>query len=136
MDAHRTELTTPGGVRVTRTASLFDPAELGRIAALADQRRGGVMSSGMEYPGRYSRWHMAYVDPCAEIIATGRRVTARALNDRGLVLLPVIAAALRRSGGPRGSGGKLPPGAGGPRGVVPPGEHSPPESEHSIGAGP
>jgi anthranilate synthase len=98
VDAHRTELMTPGGVRVTRTASPFDPVELGRIAALADQRRGGVMSSGMEYPGRYSRWHMAYIDPCAEIIATGRLVTARALNGRGLVLLPVIGAALRRAG--------------------------------------
>src|SRR5580692_2603326 len=71
-------MTTRDGVRVTRTATPFDPAELGRIAALVDQRRGGVMSSGMEYPGRYSRWHMAYADPCAEIVATGRRVTARA----------------------------------------------------------
>src|SRR5208282_5401440 len=67
---------TRDGVRVTRTATPFDPAELGRIAALVDQRRGGVMSSGMEYPGRYSRWHMAYADPCAEIVATGRQVTA------------------------------------------------------------
>ncbi len=98
MDAQRTEMMTRDGVRITRTAAPFDPAELGRIAALADERRGGVMSSGMEYPGRYSRWHMAYADPCAEIIATGRRVTARALNDRGLVLMPVIRAALRRAG--------------------------------------
>ena len=102
MDAQRTEMTTRDGVRVTRTAAPFDPAELGRIAALADERRGGVMSSGMEYPGRYSRWHMAYADPCAEIVATGRRVTARALNDRGRVLLPVIRAALRRAGRPDG----------------------------------
>ena len=58
-------MTTRDGVRVIRTAAPFDPAELGRIAALADERRGGVMSSGMEYPGRYSRWHMAYADPCA-----------------------------------------------------------------------
>jgi anthranilate synthase len=93
---------TRDGVRVTRTAAPFDPAELGRIAALADERRGGVMSSGMEYPGRYSRWHMAYADPCAEIVATGRRVTARALNDRGRVLLPVIRAALLRVGRPDG----------------------------------
>ena len=98
MDAQRTEMTTRDGVRVTRTATPFDPAELGRIAALVDQRRGGVMSSGMEYPGRYSRWHMAYADPCAEVVATGRRVTARALNDRGRVLLPVLRAALRRVG--------------------------------------
>src|SRR5271157_933463 len=91
---------TRDGVRVTRTATPFDLGELGRIAALVDQRRGGVMSSGMEYPGRYSRWHMAYADPCAEIVATGRRVTARALNDRGRVLLPVLRAALRKSGEP------------------------------------
>ena len=100
MDAQRTEMTTRDGVRVTRTAAPFDPAELGRIAALADERRGGVMSSGMEYPGRYSRWHMAYIDPCAEIVATGRRVTVRALNDRGRVLLPVLRAALLRAGRP------------------------------------
>jgi anthranilate synthase len=98
VDAQHTELTTRGGVRVTRTAAAFDPAELDRIAALVDERRGGVMSSGMEYPGRYSRWHMAYVDPCAEIIATGRRITARALNDRGRILLPVIRAAMTRTG--------------------------------------
>ena len=102
MDAQRTEMTTRDGVRVIRTAAPFDPAELGRIAALADERRGGVMSSGMEYPGRYSRWHMAYADPCAEIVAAGRRVTVRALNDRGRVLLPVIRAALRRVGRPDG----------------------------------
>ena len=110
MDAQRTEMTTRDGVRVIRTATPFDPAELGRIAALADERRGGVMSSGMEYPGRYSRWHMAYADPCAEIVATGRRVTARALNDRGRVLLPVIRAALRRVAAedvPLGSGEPL-----------------------------
>jgi anthranilate synthase len=98
VDAQRTDLTTRGGVRVTRTARPFDPSELDRIAAIVDERRGGVMSSGMEYPGRYSRWVMAYVDPCAEIIATGRRITARALNDRGQVLLPVIQAAMARAG--------------------------------------
>ncbi len=91
-------LTTRGGVRVTRTATPFDPAELGGIAASVDGRRGGVMSSGMEYPGRYSRWHMAYVDPCAEIVAAGRRVTARPLNERGRVLMPVIRAAMERAG--------------------------------------
>src|ERR1700750_3123310 len=91
-------MTPRDGVRVIPTAAPFDPAELGRIAALADERRGGVMSSGMEYPGRDSRGHRASADPCAEIVATGRRVTARALNDRGRVLLPVIRAALRRAG--------------------------------------
>src|SRR5258707_10495840 len=93
-----TQFETGGGVRVSRTAIPFDPALLAEITQQVEARRGGVMSSGMEYPGRYSRWHMAYADPCAEIVAAGRRVTARALNERGRVLLPVIRAALLRAG--------------------------------------
>ena len=102
----RTEFGTAGGVRVTRTAEPFDLAVLDDITQQIDDRRGGVLSSGMEYPGRYSRWHTAYVDPCAEIAARGRRITVRALNDRGLVLLPVLSGALARAGdlvpGPEG----------------------------------
>ena len=52
----------------------------------------------MEYPGRYTRWHLAYVNPPIEIATRGRHVTARALNDRGRVLMPVIADAMRRVG--------------------------------------
>jgi anthranilate synthase len=93
-----TALTTGGGVTITRTAETFDAAELVRIAQAVDRRRGGVMSSGMEYPGRYSRWHMAYVNPPVEITTHGRYVTARALNERGEVILPAIADAMRRVG--------------------------------------
>jgi anthranilate synthase len=57
----------------------------------------------MEYPGRYSRWHLAYVNPCAEIVAHGRTITVRALNARGEVVLPVLGAALLRAG--QGTGG-------------------------------
>jgi anthranilate synthase len=81
-------------VQVTRSQAPFDPAELDALAARIDIRRGGVLSSGMEYPGRYSRWHLAYVDPPVELIARGRELTVRALNDRGRVLLPAIAEAL------------------------------------------
>jgi anthranilate synthase len=94
----RTDFETGGGVQVTRTAGSFDPDRLAEIARAVDDRRGGVLSSGMEYPGRYSRWHIAYADPCVEIAARGRRIGARALNDRGRVVLPVIAAALQRTG--------------------------------------
>jgi anthranilate synthase len=94
----RREFETGSGVRITRTSSSFDPDLLPGVAAAVDERRGGVLSSGMEYPGRYSRWHIAYVDPCVEIVARGRRIGARALNERGRVLLPVIRAALARAG--------------------------------------
>ena len=68
----RTESVTRGGVRVTRTEEPFRADDIGHICARADERRGGVLSSGMEYPGRYSRWNLAYVNPCAELVARGR----------------------------------------------------------------
>jgi anthranilate synthase len=100
-----TQFETGGGVRVSRTARPFDPALLEELTRRVEAGRGGVLSSGMEYPGRYSRWHMAYVDPCIELVARGRRVTATARSDRGRVLLPVIAAALREVGEPDPSDG-------------------------------
>ncbi len=94
------EFVTAGGVHVTRTAEPFSPDILAGLTRSVDERRGGVLSSGMEYPGRYSRWHLAYVDPCAEIVARGRRIAVRALNPRGEVLLPVLGEALLRAGQP------------------------------------
>ncbi|RKS73668.1 anthranilate synthase component I [Actinomadura pelletieri DSM 43383] len=96
------EFVTAGGVRVTRTATPVDPERksdmLNALVEAVGERRGGVLSSGMEYPGRYSRWHMGYVDPCLEVVARGRTVTVRALNGRGRVLLPAVAAVLRDTG--------------------------------------
>jgi anthranilate synthase len=107
--SHQTSFVTPAGIRVSRTAVPFDPAELAGLTRQVDARRGAVLSSGMEYPGRYSRWHVGYVDPCLEIVAHGRGIAARALNERGQVLLPVIGAALHRaagtSAGPQASSG-------------------------------
>jgi anthranilate synthase len=93
-----TKFETGGGIQVTRTAASFDAGLLEEITWQVEERRGGVLSSGMEYPGRYSRWHMAYVDPCIELVARGRRVTATALNARGQLILPVIRDAMRRAG--------------------------------------
>src|SRR5258708_20835856 len=73
-------LATPSGVIVTRTAEPFEPAELDRVAAAANRRRGGGPSSGMEYPGRYSRWQFAYIDPPLEVAAAGRLVLSSARN--------------------------------------------------------
>ncbi|MGI5330117.1 anthranilate synthase component I [Actinomadura nitritigenes] len=102
------EFVTAGGVRVTRTAVPVDSERksdvLNALVAAVGERRGGVLSSGMEYPGRYSRWHMAYVDPCLEIVARGRNVSVLALNDRGRVVLPAVAGALRPVGEVRADG--------------------------------
>jgi anthranilate synthase len=102
--AQSTTFTTAGGIEVSRAAAAFDLDLLAQVTRQVDERRGGVLSSGMEYPGRYSRWHVAYIDPCVEVVARGRRISARALNERGTVIMPVIDAALRRAGQLPGAG--------------------------------
>ncbi|QSB06942.1 anthranilate synthase component I [Natronoglycomyces albus] len=86
-------MSTPSGVTVRRTAQGCDD-DLSAVIEQVETRRGGVLSSGMEYPGRYSRFHLAYVNPALEVSASGRDVTVRALNQRGRLLLEPLATAL------------------------------------------
>ncbi|CAH2404444.1 anthranilate synthase [Mesorhizobium escarrei] len=86
---------TAGGVTITRER--HDRAYEGAIDAYVDglnARRGAVFSSNYEYPGRYTRWDTAIIDPPLVISARGRAMRIEALNSRGEALLPVIGKAL------------------------------------------
>lgn len=86
---------TAGGVTITRER--HDRPYEGAIDAYIDglnSRRGAVFSSNYEYPGRYTRWDTAIIDPPLVISARGRAMRIEALNSRGEVLLPVIGKAL------------------------------------------
>ncbi|ERP85813.1 anthranilate synthase subunit I [Labrenzia sp. C1B10] len=61
-----------------------------------DAEMGAVLSSSYEYPGRYTRWDMALVNPPLVMEATDRNVEIRALNDRGGLLLPAIAEVFKK----------------------------------------
>ncbi|HEU5128014.1 MAG TPA: chorismate-binding protein, partial [Glycomyces sp.] len=96
---------TPCGVTIRRSVEDLAEGDLTEVVERVETRRGGVLSSGMEYPGRYSRFHLAYVDPPVEVVARGRSVEVRPLNERGSVLVEALAGALRRSGAGAVSGG-------------------------------
>lgn len=83
--------TTPSGIRVTRTA-LRSPYRRGlrRLLRELDDYRGFYLSSGYEYPGRYSRWDIASVHPPVEIVGRGREISFRALNERGSRMLRIL----------------------------------------------
>ncbi|WP_237155000.1 anthranilate synthase component I [Oryzibacter oryziterrae] len=87
---------TAGGVAVTRSARAdsYRAALSGYIDKL-DERRGAVLSSNYEYPGRYSRWDMAFIDPPVALTARRNQVTIEALNERGRVLLPAFSIAVQ-----------------------------------------
>ena len=84
---------TAGGVTVTRrrTPTPYEGAIDSYIEAL-NGRRGAVFSSNYEYPGRYTRWDTAIVDPPVAITAIGRDMRIEGLNARGEAMLPAIRA--------------------------------------------
>jgi len=76
--------TTPHGIVVTRSISKVSYRKgLVRLLRELDRHRGIYLSSGYEFPGRYSRWDIASACPPLEIISYDRRVEIRPLNERG-----------------------------------------------------
>lgn len=89
------QYTTRGGVTVTRRRreTPYADAISGYVDAL-DSRRGAVFSSNYEYPGRYTRWDTAIVDPPLGISSQGRKLKIEAYNGRGEALLDILASRL------------------------------------------
>ncbi|HEU4370233.1 MAG TPA: anthranilate synthase component I [Methylomirabilota bacterium] len=90
-----TEYETRGGIRVHRTVEAISVA--GAIAPVVDAldaHRGVLLASNYEYPGRYTRWDMGFVDPPLALVARGRSFRVEALNARGRVMLPPAVDAL------------------------------------------
>ncbi|MBB2753679.1 UNVERIFIED_ORG: anthranilate synthase [Rhizobium aethiopicum] len=87
---------TKGGISVTRQrrAIPYGDAVSSYIDKL-DERRGAVFSSNYEYPGRYTRWDTAVVDPPLGISSFGRDVWIEAYNERGEVLLGFVTERLK-----------------------------------------
>lgn len=94
---------TKGGVQVTAnveglefggglTSEKSSEAAIERLIDQLDSRKGVLLTSSYEFPGRYARWSLGFVDPPLEIsgqASTGTCIV-RALNERGQILLPAI----------------------------------------------
>jgi anthranilate synthase len=89
------EYTTPSGVTVSRQFSnvKYDRG-LKPLLRKLDSTRGVYLSSGYEYPGRYSRWDVASAAPPLEVIGRGRQMDFRPLNKRGEVIAKIFHALL------------------------------------------
>lgn len=83
------------GINVRRSS-----VELPYVSAMVDlanslnSQKGVLLASSFEYPGRYTRWDIGFVNPPVQITARGREMTIQALNTRGEILLPELHNAI------------------------------------------
>jgi anthranilate synthase len=88
---------TRAGIQVHRTVeSVPVDGAIDPIIDALDERRGVLFASSYEYPGRYTRWDMGFVDPPLEVVTCGYDFCVNALNERGGVLLPAIGECLSK----------------------------------------
>ncbi len=87
--------TTGGGIFVSRsvTNTSIDSA-IEEVLMRLDSQRGGLLASSYEYPGRYKRWAIGFVNPPIDIVTRDRTFTITAHNERGVVLLNYLAELL------------------------------------------
>lgn len=90
---------TSGGVGVTRSVSLIPwnhvESEVDTLVDLLDVKQGVLLASSYEFPGRYARWTIGFVDPPLEISGCNRQFKFKALNERGVLMLNMVLPALK-----------------------------------------
>ena len=101
---------TKGGVQVTAhveplvfskdsnddSAGTTSAGAIEELVEQLDYRKGALLTSSYEFPGRYARWSLGFVDPPLEVVGKGLDCTITALNDRGKVLMPAIEGVMKQ----------------------------------------
>jgi len=87
---------TSSGISITREHHSKPLAgEIDDLIETLDRRRGIFLTSTYEFPGRYSKWCVGFVDPPIAFSAKDHTFEIIALNSRGLVLLPAFETILK-----------------------------------------
>lgn len=88
----KTNTGTAEGTKTTATSI----SAIEDLVEKLDYKKGVLLTSSYEFPGRYARWSLGFVDPPLEISGRGLECTISALNDRGKVLMPAIHRVMKQ----------------------------------------
>jgi anthranilate synthase len=88
----KTNTTLPNGTKLTPTSA----TAIEELVEKLDYKKGVLLTSSYEFPGRYARWSLGFVDPPLEISGRGLTCTITALNDRGKILIPAIQRVIKQ----------------------------------------
>jgi anthranilate synthase len=97
---------TKGGIQVTANVQGLQfsksnqpgtsEAAIDHLIDQLDSHKGVLLTSSYEFPGRYARWSLGFVDPPLEVSGKADKCTIKALNERGRVLMPAIEQAMKK----------------------------------------
>ena len=94
------QIITHSNINITRKSTILDTTlGISFLIAKLDEEKGMFLSSGTEYPGRYSRWETGFCSPPIEVIAFSKNIIFKALNPRGSVLLNIFEEILNTQDG-------------------------------------
>jgi anthranilate synthase len=87
---------TKGGVEVIRTKeTLSDADSIDNITNQLQSKKGAIFASDYIYPNRYSRWEIAFINPCLEFRCYNRHFIIKSLNSKGDLLIDIISNKLK-----------------------------------------
>ena len=90
------EYVTAGGIEVNVAVNTISEPDrtIERLVDALDSRLGALFASSYEFPGRYARWTLGFVNPPLRLEGRGKSFKVTALNDRGKVVLAAVESAL------------------------------------------
>ncbi|MFO0320179.1 MAG: chorismate-binding protein, partial [Neisseriaceae bacterium] len=88
---------TAGGVEVVKQIIQVSYEDgINKLIPKLDHNKGVLLVSNFEYPGRYTRWDLGFINPPLQIITKNNIFEIEALNERGIVLLSIIKDQLEK----------------------------------------
>ncbi|PMB47105.1 anthranilate synthase component I [Fischerella thermalis CCMEE 5201] len=86
---------TKGEIFVSRSVTKTSmESAIEEVLLRLDSQRGGLLKSSYEYPGRYKRWAIGFINPPLELVTRDNNFRLTAHNERGMVLLEYLAERL------------------------------------------
>jgi anthranilate synthase len=88
---------TQGKIHVSRSSKEISiDLATKEVLSRLDSQRGGLLTSNYEYPGRYKKWAIGFVNPPLEISTREDTFSIKALNQRGLILISYLGDRLAK----------------------------------------
>ncbi|WP_100486059.1 anthranilate synthase component I [Sporolactobacillus pectinivorans] len=72
---------------IRRQSAVSADETVSQLTGQLDEYKGALFSSSYNFPGRYSRWDIGFINPPIELTAKGKTFDIKALNTRGQVIL-------------------------------------------------